>query len=275
MLTGNDGEPQNAKRPTQRSESRAMNNPMATMQDGRPPTGEAGADSLHRFVGRLLVACEFSGVVRDAFHARGWDAYSCDLLPNERGGKHHQRDVREILNDGWDMMIAHPPCTYLANSGARWLFEKPGRWKLLDEACAFFCDLMNAPIKHVAIENPWPHKWALERIGRKPDCKIQPWEFGHEQKKQTCLWLRGLPILLPDKVVGPPPKDGPEAKRWEAIWREPPGENQAKNRSRTFTGIAAAMAKQWGDYAANAEADRRRGAAFGLAHGSRSEERKT
>ena len=217
----------------------------------KTPSANAGLRCVQRFVGRVLVACEFSGVVRDAFAARGWDAWSCDLLASEKPGNHYQGDVRDMLSEKWDMLIGHPPCTYLANSGARWLFEKPGRWELLDQSCAFFCELMNAPIKHVAIENPWPHKWGMERIGRKPDCKIQPWEHGHEQKKTTCLWLRGLPILLPSKIVGPPPKDPLEAKRWESVWREPPGENQAKNRSRTFPGIAAAMAKQWGNYAAN------------------------
>jgi hypothetical protein len=191
---------------------------------------------------KVLVACEFSGIVRDAFIAKGHDAISCDLLPTEKPGPHYQGDVFDIINDGWDLMIAHPPCTFLANSGARWLFEKPGRWEQLDNAANFFMRLKNAPIPHKAIENPLPHKWATNRIGKYSQ-KIHPWEHGHKQKKTTCLWLIGLPNLLPTVIVGPPPK---KDKSWEAIWREPPGANQSRNRSRTFLGIAQAMAEQWG-----------------------------
>ena len=192
-----------------------------------------------------MIACEFSGIVRDAFRARGHDAWSCDLLPTEAPGPHIEGDVLAVLDDGWDMMIAHPPCTYLANSGARWLFEKPGRWAQLAEACAFFLKLLNAPIPRIAVENPRPHKWATERIGR-PYFVTQPWEHGHPQRKATCFWLRGLPVLLPSRVCGPPP-DGDKA--WESIWREPPGPNQARNRSRTYPGLAEAMANQWGTLA--------------------------
>lgn len=199
---------------------------------------------------RVLVACEFSGVVRDAFIAAGHDAVSCDLLPTEAPGPHVEGDVTPMLRKPWDLVIAHPPCTYLANSGARWLFEHEGRWAKLDAGCAFFLACLNANAPRVAVENPWPHKWAIERIGRKPDCRVQPWEHGHRQKKQTCFWLRGLPPLLPSVMVGPPPRTGTaEAKEWEAIWREPPGPNQAKNRSKTFPGIAEAMATQWGGFA--------------------------
>ena len=192
---------------------------------------------------KVLVACEFSGIVRDAFIARGHDAWSCDILPTEKPGPHIQGDVLEILNDGWDLMIAHPPCTYLTNSGVRWLFEKEGRWGQLNDGVSFFNKLRNADIPKKCIENPVPHKWALERIGIKYNCKIHPWEFGHKQKKTTCLWLMGLSPLMPTCIVGPPPKGD---KSWESIWRCPPGPEQKKIRSRTFPGIAQAMANQWG-----------------------------
>jgi len=193
------------------------------------------------------VACEFSGIVRDAFIAKGHDAVSCDLLPTERLGPHIQGDVVAYLGEGWDLLIAHPPCTFLANSGARWLFEKEGRWAQLDEGVAFFLACLNAPVPMVAVENPMPHKWATERIGRKYDFKLHPWEHGHAQKKTTCFWTRNLPPILPTAMVGPPPKSGTEAaKAWEAVWRESPGPDQAKNRSRTFQGIADALAAQWG-----------------------------
>ena len=196
-------------------------------------------------LGRVLVACEYSGVVRDAFAALGWDAWSCDLLPSETPGNHIQGDVLEILDDGWDMMIAHPPCTFLSNSGARWLFEKEGRWKQLDDGCDFFKKLLNAPIKYIAVENPWPHKWAMQRIGKKPCCKVQPHEFGDKQKKKTCLWLKNLPPLMPTTYYQVPPSGSEESKAWEMVWRMPPGKNQAHERARTFAGIAGAMANQW------------------------------
>lgn len=196
---------------------------------------------------RVLIACEFSAVVRDAFRARGHDAWSCDLLPCEGDPAFHiQGDVLEALSQGWDMMIAHPPCTYLTNAGCRWLFEKPGRWALLDQAAAFFRELRAAPIERIALENPWPHKWAAERIGW-PDCKIQPYEHGERQKKGICWWLKNLPPIIPTAYVGPPPPPGSdEAKAWEAVWREPPGPLQAHNRSRTLPGVAKALAAQWG-----------------------------
>lgn len=194
---------------------------------------------------RVLVACEYSGVVRDAFIARGHEAMSCDILPTESPGPHYQGDVMDILDDGFDILIAHPPCTFLANSGARWLFEKEGRWEQLDEACRFFRAFLEADIPMVAVENPRPHKWATERIGRHFDFAVHPWEHGHRQKKTTCFWTRNLPYLMPTDMVGPPPK-GDAAKDWEMIWRCPPGENQAKIRSRSFEGIANAMADQWG-----------------------------
>lgn len=193
---------------------------------------------------KILIACEFSGIVREAFKKQGHDAWSCDLLPTEIPGNHIQDDVLKHLN-GWDMMIAHPPCTYIANSGARWLFEKPGRWEQLKDATDFFKQLLNAPIDKIAVENPLPHKWGTEQIGIKYSQKIQPYQFGEKQKKGICLWLKGLPLLQPTDVLIPP-KDKEELKKWEMVWRAPPGKDQWKNRSRTFTKIADAMAQQWG-----------------------------
>jgi len=190
---------------------------------------------------RVLIACEFSGVVRRAFREKEFDVYSCDLLPAEDNSQHHfQMDVRELLNGDmyWDLMIAHPPCTYLANSGVRWLYERPERWKLLDEAAEFFKLLLDADIRHIAIENPIPHRYALERIGRRYDQIIQPWQFGHEETKAICLWLKNLPILKPTKIVN---------RKVPRVWLEPPHPDRWKNRSRFYRGIARAMADQWGD----------------------------
>lgn len=194
---------------------------------------------------RVLIACEFSGIVREAFKKNGHDAWSCDFLPTEIPGQHIQDNVLNHLNKEWDMMIAHPPCTYIANSGARWLYEKPGRWEKLSEATAFFKTLLNAPIKHIAIENPLPHKWGAEQIGVKYSQKIQPFQFGEKQKKGICLWLRNLSLLQPTDILAPP-KDKEKLKAWERVWREPPGINQWKNRSRFFPKVAEAMANQWG-----------------------------
>ncbi len=180
---------------------------------------------------RVLVACEFSGIVRDAFAARGHDAWSCDLLPTEKPGNHIQGDVREVLNNGWDLMIAHPPCTHLAVSGARWFKEKRVEQ---DNAVRFFADLLKARIKRIAIENPIG---IISTRIRKPDQIIQPWQFGHGETKATCLWLCGLPKLVPTNIV-----EGRTAR----VHREPPGPDRWKNRSRTYTGIAEAMASQWG-----------------------------
>jgi hypothetical protein len=180
---------------------------------------------------RVLIACEYSGTVRDAFIARGHDAMSCDLLPSERPGPHHQGDVFDIIRDGWDLMIAHPPCTHLAVSGARWWKDK------LDEqaeALWFVAQLMGAPIPRIAIENPVSK---ISTAIRKPDQIVQPWQFGHGETKATCLWLRGLPKLVPTQVVG-----GREAR----IHKMSPGPDRWKERSRTYQGIADAMAAQWG-----------------------------
>ena len=180
---------------------------------------------------RILIACEYSGTVRDAFIAAGHDAVSCDLLPSESPGPHYQGDVTDIIGNGWDMMIAHPPCTHLAVSGARWFHLKQQEQA---EALDFVRLLMNAPIPRIAIENPV--SIISSRI-RKPDQVIQPWQFGHGETKATCLWLKGLPKLTPTNIV-----EGREAR----IHKMPPSPNRWKLRSTTYKGIAAAMAQQWG-----------------------------
>lgn len=180
---------------------------------------------------RVLVACEFSGTVRDAFAAKGHDAWSCDLLPTEIPGNHIQGDARTVLSDGWDLLIAHPPCTHLAVSGARWFPEKRREQR---EALEFFLCFLNAlHIPMICVENPV--SVVSSRICR-PTQIIQPWQFGHPETKATCLWLRNLPQLRPTCVV-----EGREAR----VHAEPPGPDRWKNRSRTLAGIAAAMASQW------------------------------
>ena len=180
---------------------------------------------------RVLVACEYSGVVRDAFLAAGHDAVSCDLLPTDQPGPHYQGDVRDVIGQGWDLMIAHPPCTHLAVSGARWFKDKQQEQV---EALGFVRFLLDSPIPRIALENPI--SIISSRI-RKPDQIIQPWQFGHGETKATCLWLKGLPNLQPTKIV-----DGRENR----IHRMPPSPNRWKERSKTYAGIAAAMAQQWG-----------------------------
>lgn len=181
---------------------------------------------------RVLVACEFSGIVRDAFARRGHDAWSCDLLPSERGGQHIQGDVRRHLRAGWDLMIAHPSCRYLAVSGARWW---KGREEAQEASVDFVYRLWYSDIERIAIENPIGF---LSTALGKPTQIIQPWQHGHGEVKATCLWLKNLPLLKPTQIV-----EGRTAR----VHREPPGANRWKNRSRTLTGIAEAMASQWGD----------------------------
>ena len=192
---------------------------------------------------RVLIACEYSGTVRDAFSDFGHDAISCDLLPSEKPGRHYQGDVRDILHDGFDLMIAHPPCTHLAVSGARWFKDKQEEQRL---ALDFVRFLMDAPIPRIAIENPV--SIISSRI-RKPDQIIQPYEHGHEATKTTCLWLKNLPLLKPTHIVGKGPrhvtKSGKSLPSWYNL---PPSANRWKIRSATFTGIAQAMASQWGCY---------------------------
>ena len=180
---------------------------------------------------RVLVACEFSGVVRDAFLARGHDAMSCDLLPTDSDGPHYQGNVFDILDDGWDLMVAHPPCTYLAVSGARWW---KGREREQHDAIAFVFALAEAPVERIAIENPVGR---LSSVWKPPDQYIQPWQFGHGETKKTGLWLKNLPLLQPTSIV-----DGREGR----VHRESPGPDRWKRRSVTLPGIADAMAEQWG-----------------------------
>jgi hypothetical protein len=179
---------------------------------------------------KVLVACEYSGVVRDAFTSKGHYAMSCDLLDTEKPGHHYKGDVTNILNDGWDLMICHPPCTHLAVSGARWFKEKQAEQK---EALEFVELLLNAPIPKICLENPI--SIISSRI-RKPDQIIQPWQYGHGETKATCLWLKNLPLLKPTNIV-----EGREAR----VHKMPPGPNRWKERSRTFQGIADAFAEQW------------------------------
>lgn len=192
---------------------------------------------------RVLVACEFSGTVRDAFIRHGHEALSCDLLPTERPGPHYQCDVRDVLRDGWDLMIAHPPCTYLASSGLHWNGRVAGRAEKTAEAVAFVKALYDAPIPRVAIENPIG---ALSSRFRRPDQIIQPWQFGHDASKATCLWLKGLPLLEPTSVL-------PGGKTARRANQTPSGQNKLgpspdrwKLRSITYPGIAEAFAAQWG-----------------------------
>jgi hypothetical protein len=181
---------------------------------------------------KILIACEFSGIIREAFKAKGHDAWSCDLSPSEIPGQHIQWDVLQVLeNHDWDMMIAHPPCTYLAVSGARWFKD---RIQQQQDALNFVQKLMNAAIDKICIENPVS---VISTHIRKPDQIIQPWMFGHGETKKTCLWLKNLPLLLPTNIV-----EGRENR----VHRMPPSENRGRERSRTYAGIGSAMADQWG-----------------------------
>jgi len=189
---------------------------------------------------RVLVACEFSGIVRDAFIEQGHDAWSCDLLPTESPGPHYQNDIFHVLTKtlySWDLMIAHPPCTYLANSGVSWLHKQEGRWQKMFNSAMFFKALLEADIPKIAVENPIMHKYGIDIIGRRQDQVIQPWMFGHGESKATCLWLKNLKQLQPTNVV---------SGREQRLHRLPPSKDRAKLRSITFPGIAKAMAEQWG-----------------------------
>jgi len=179
---------------------------------------------------RVLVACEYSGAVRDAFAKQGHYAMSCDLLPSEKPGLHYQGDVFDIINEGWDLMVAHPPCTHLAVSGARWFKDKVEEQK---EALDFVSRLLNADIPKIALENPIS---IISSKIRKPDQIIQPWMFGHGETKATCLWLKNLPKLEPTNIV-----EGREQR----VHKMPPSPDRWKERSRTFSGIAEAMSTQW------------------------------
>ena len=192
---------------------------------------------------RILVACECSGRVRDAFIARGFDAMSCDLKPTKTPGPHYQGSVFDIINDGWDLMVAHPPCTHLAVSGMRWfkpgcVGEKPAYLK--EEGASFFMSMINAPIKLIAVENP---VCIMSSRYRKPDQIINPWQFGHPEQKKTCLWLKGLPKLIPTNNVFDYMMTLPLRDRTRIHWL---GGGKSEERSVTYQGIANGMAEQWG-----------------------------
>lgn len=208
---------------------------------------------------RVLIGCETSGVMRRAFAALGHDAWSCDLLPAEDGSNRHLVcDVRDLLGDGWDLLaLMHPPCTRLCNSGVRWLsVPPPGRtleemWADLDAAADLFSACWNAPIERIACENPVMHRHAKARIRNyePPAQTVQPWWFGDPAFKATSFYLRGLPPLVPTERLVPPAKGTDEHKKWSAVHRASPGRERWRLRSRTFPGIAAAAARQWGDAA--------------------------
>ena len=191
---------------------------------------------------RVLVGCERSGIVRDAFRDRGHEAFSCDLEGVEPGGKwrdcHLYGDVLSFLGEPWDMLIAFPPCTYLCNSGVRWLERGSNKDRMLkmESAATLFKNILNAPVERICIENPRMHKYAVEIIGRRQDQTIQPWQFGHGEQKATCLWLKNLPPLKPTDIV-----EG----RDQRIWKMSPSEDRGILRSITYQGIAEAMAQQW------------------------------
>ena len=191
---------------------------------------------------RVLIACEFSGTVRDAFTALGYEAMSCDLLPTEVPGSHYEGPVQDVLREGWDLMIAHPPCTYLCSSGLHWNKRRPERAQQTEEALDFVRLLLDAPIPRIALENPIG---CISTRIRKPDQTIQPWQFGHPESKATCLWLKGLPLLEPTLIV-----EKPTSGHWDN--QTPSGQNKLgpsadrwKLRSKTYQGIAKAFATQY------------------------------
>jgi hypothetical protein len=194
---------------------------------------------------RVLVACEYSGAVRDAFIAAGHDAMSCDLLPTDAPGPHYQGDVFDVIRNDWDLMVAHPPCTYLTLAGARWLYEDTTRWQHMIDAAVFFRRLLDAPIPRVAVENPIMHGWAAKIVGRRQAQVVQPWMFGHPERKGTALWLRGLSRLEPTDDVQAEMLALPLAEQ-HRLHRLSPSADRWKVRSATFPGLAKAMAEQWG-----------------------------
>ena len=193
---------------------------------------------------KVLVACEYSGIVRDAFTSKGHDAWSCDILPTESPGNHFQGDILEHLDKGWDLMIAHPPCTHLAVSGARWFTEGRKPWSLQIEALDFVRKLLAAPINKIALENPVS---VISTKIRKPNQIIQPFEYGHDVSKKTCLWLKNLPNLKPTKIVKPDIVlvNGKKMSRMHYESFKLPSKERSKVRSKFYTGIAEAMANQW------------------------------
>lgn len=199
---------------------------------------------------KILIACEYSGIVREAFKSKGHDAWSCDLLPSEIQGKHYQCDVLDILNNNWDLIIAHPPCTYLCNSGVSWLYYKnkiinTARWEEMEQGAFFFRKILEAKCDKICIENPIMHKYAKEIIGQSQSQIVHPYQFGHKEQKATCLWLKNLPLLKPTNNVKAEMMLLPINER-QRIHYLPKSKDRWKERSKTFTGIAQAMADQWG-----------------------------
>ncbi len=193
---------------------------------------------------RILVACEFSGRVRDAFTKKGWEAWSCDLLESDSpNGKHYCGNVLDILNDGWDMLIAFPPCTYLCSSGMHWTTRGLRDPKLTEDALDFVKSLLFCKIDKIALENP---VGAISTRIRKPDCIIHPWQFGHPESKTTCLWLKKLPILKPTNILSKPPNGKWQNQTKSGQNKIPPSADRWKKRSITYQGLADAMADQWG-----------------------------
>lgn len=195
---------------------------------------------------RVLIACEYSGVERDAFIAAGHDAMSCDLLPTDQPGPHYQGSVLDLLNEPWDLVIVHPPCTYLANSGVRWLYTNPTRWQDMLEGAAFFRTMFSFNSPRIAVENPVQHKWAKLAHGMgEPSQTVQPYEYGHPETKRTALWLRGLPPLTATDDVRAEMATLPKSVS-NRIHYASPGPDRWKARSTSYPGIAQAMADQWG-----------------------------
>lgn len=190
-----------------------------------------------------MIACEYSGAVRDAFARLGHDALSCDLLPAETPGKHYQGDVLDLLDGGWDLMIAHPPCTYLCSSGLHWNKRRPGRERETEKALQFVSTLLSCRIPRIALENP---VGCISSRIRKPDQIIQPWQFGHPESKATCLWLKNLPPLVHTDVLTKPATGRWDNQTASGQNKLPPSADRWKERSRTYRGIAEAMAAQWG-----------------------------
>lgn len=197
---------------------------------------------------RVLIACEFSGRVRNAFSRQGHEAWSADLLPTDSPGNHFQGDVLDILDGGWDLMIAHPPCTYLANSGVQYLYKEEDRWKKMIEGAVFFRKLLEAPIPRIAVENPIMHKYAKQIIGRGQDQVIQPWMFGHAEQKATCLWLKNLPKLEETNNVKAELDAMSDGERQKMFWLSP-SKDRWKIRSTTYQGVADALADQYSNIA--------------------------
>lgn len=198
---------------------------------------------------KVLVGCEESGVVREAFRKRGHNAWSCDLVPSRQQGQHIQANILDVLNYGWDLAIFHTPCTYLSNSGVHWLHRRPERWELMRQDALLFKACMDANIPMIANENPIMHKYAIEIIGRKHDQLIQPWMFGEPESKATCLWLKNLPRLVETNRLNKPKCGYWNNQTPSGQNKLPPSPTRQRDRSVTYQGIADAMATQWSAYA--------------------------